>query len=241
MRRLSRYILSAAAFAGAAWAQTAPGAIQGKVLNTDGKPVPRASLYYGRTGRTKGKAFASVLPPVLSAKAGLDGSFTLPNLAPGGWIVCAEAAGYLDPCHWSTAPAFNVAAGQTISNATVAMDQAYTLQIRVNDPQGFLASEGKAAEAVLQIGVHARSGAFQRATLAGKDAGGRNYAVTIPLKAPANLFVSGGAFQLKDNVGAQVDNHGRLTAVSAPDPGKGGDGPQGPLPLAFTVTGLGKP
>jgi hypothetical protein len=112
------------AFAGSILAQTTPGTVQGKVLSPDGKPIPRASIYYGRSGRVKGKAAASVLPPVLSAKAGLDGSFTLANLTPGGWIVCVEAGGYLNPCHWSTAPAFTVASGQTISNATVHMDQA---------------------------------------------------------------------------------------------------------------------
>ena len=66
---------------------------------------------YGRSGRTKGKAASSVLPPVLSVKAGLDGSFTLPNLAPGGWLVCAEASkppsvkgvsGTRKPAVWST-------------------------------------------------------------------------------------------------------------------------------------------
>jgi hypothetical protein len=55
--------------------------------------------------------------------------------------------------------------------------------------------------AVLQIGVQAPSGAFQRATLAGKDSTGRNYTVAIPLKAAANLFVSGPA-------GAQMEPGG---------------------------------
>ena len=239
MRRLLSFIVYAAASAGVARAQTVPGAIQGRVLSADGKPIARASLYYGRSGRTKGKAAASVLPPVLSVKAGLDGSFALPNLAPGGWIVCAEAAGYLKPCHWSTAPAFTIAAGQTIANATVHMDQAYTFQIRIKDPQALLANEAKVAGAVLQIGVQAPSGAFQRASLAGKDSSGRNYTVAIPLKTAANLFVSGGAFQLNDDSGFQVANHGKVTPVTAPDPSK--TGAAGPVPLSFTVTGLGKP
>ena len=114
MRYRSGWISAAAilAWAGCLPAQTTPGAIQGKVLSADGKPIPRATIYYGRGGHSKAKAAASVLPPILSAKAGLDGSFTLQNLSPGGWIVCAEASGYLDPCHWSAAPAFTVAAGQ---------------------------------------------------------------------------------------------------------------------------------
>ena len=221
--------------AGMILAQT-PGAIQGKVLSADYKPIARASIYYGRSGRAKGKATASVLPPVLSAKAGFDGSFTLPNLPPGGWIVCAEAGGYLNPCHWSTAPAFTVAAGQTISNATIYMDQAYTLQIRINDPQGLLVNEGKVAGAVLQIGLKAPSGAFQRATLAAKDSSGRSYILSIPLKAAANLFVSGGAFQLNDNAGLQLANSGKLTPVAAPETGN--PNAAQPLPVAFTITGL---
>jgi len=227
------------ASAGSILAQTTPGSIQGKVLSADGKPIPRAAIYYGRSGRTKGKAAASVLPPVLSAKAGLDGSFTLPNLTPGGWIVCAEAAGYLNPCHWSTAPAFTVAAGQTVPNAVVHMDQAYTLQIRISDPQGLLANEGKVPGAVLHLGVQAPSGAFQRATLAGKDSSGRSYTLAVPLKTAANLFVSGGAFQLNDDSGLQLAKNGKVTPVIAPGAGKPGAAPS--APLGFTITGLTRP
>jgi hypothetical protein len=228
------------AFAGSILSQTTPGIIQGKVLTADGKPIPRATIYYGRSGRVKGKAAAGVvLPPVLSAKAGFDGSFTLANLTPGGWIVCAEAPGYLNPCHWSTAPAFTVLSGQTVSNAAVHLDQAYTLQIRIKDPQGLLANDGKVAGAVLQIGVQAPSGAFQRATLAGKDSTGRNYTVAIPLKTAAKLFVSGGAFQLNDDSGSQVARNGKVTPLAAPDAGKPGAAP--PAPLGFTITGLTRP
>lgn len=227
------------ACAATAWTQTAPGAIQGTILSADGKPLPRATLYYGRTGRAKGKAAASVLPPVLSVKAGLDGRFTLSNLPPGGWTVCVEAAGHLNPCHWSTAPAFTVSAGQTISNTVVRLDAAYTLHIRVRDPQGLMANEGKAAGAVLQIGVHAPSGAFQRAVLADRSPDGRGYTVAIPLRAAAKLFVSGGAFQLNDDAGLPLSKSGKLTQVTPPDVSKAGA--LGPPPLGFTITGLGKP
>jgi hypothetical protein len=210
------------------------------VLSVGGKPVARATLYYGRSGRAKGKAAASVLPPVLSVKAGLDGRFTLANLAPGAWTVCVEAAGHLDPCHWSTAPSFIVSAGQTISNVNVLLEQAYLLHIRINDPQGLLANEGKAAGVLLQIGVNAPSGAFQRAVLAGKDSKGREYTVAIPVRAAAKLFVAGGAFQLNDEAGLQVSRSGKLTQVTAPDISKGA-GTAAPPPLTFTVTGLGKP
>jgi len=240
MRYRSGFIAVAVlASASAVMAQTTPGSIQGKVLSADGKPIPRASIYYGRSGRVKGKAAAgAVLPPVLSAKAELDGSFTLPNLLPGGWIVCAEATGYLNPCHWSTAPAFTVGSGQTISNAAVHMDQAYQYQVRINDPQGLLANEGKAAGSVLQIGVQAPSGALQRAPSVVKDSTGRTYTIAIPLKAAVNLFVSGGAFQLNDSSGLQLEKGGRVTQVTAPAPTSAtAAGP----PLAFTVTAWGKP
>lgn len=228
------------AFAGGIAAQTTPGTIQGKVLTADGKPIPRANIYYGRSGRVRGKASAgAVLPPVLSAKAGLDGSFTLSNLTPGGWIVCVEAAGYLNPCHWSTAPAFTLAAGQTISNAAVRLDQAYAFQIRVKDPQGLLANEGRVTGAVLHIGVHSPSGAFQRATLVGKDSAGRSYTVAIPLKAAATLFVSGGAFQLNDDSGLPVDKGGKAASINATSAGQPGAAAQNAL--SFTIAGLTRP
>jgi hypothetical protein len=168
----------------------------------------------------------------------MDGRFTLSNLPPGGWTVCAEAAGYLNPCHWSTAPAFTVRAGQTVSNAAVRLDQAYILQVRINDPQGLLANEGKAAGAFLRIGVITPSGAFRRANPGGRNAKSRDYTVAIPLRSGARLFVSGGAFQLNDDVGFQVAKSGRMTQVTAPDPAKAGSAAP---PLSFTVTGLGKP
>jgi hypothetical protein len=235
-------LIAAAILASAAGAlgQTTPGAIQGKVVSADGKPIPRASIYYGRTGRTKGKASASVLPPVLSAKAGLDGSFSLPNLTPGGWIVCVEAPGYLNPCHWSTAPAFTIGAGQTVSNAAIHMDPAQTLQVRIKDPQGLLANEGKVPGAALHIGIQAPSGVFQRATSAGNDSNGRNYTVAIPAKAAANLFVSGGAFQLNDDSGLPVSKNGKVTSVIAPDPNGRSNAAQ-QVALGFTITGLTRP
>ena len=224
---------------GIVWPQSTPGVIQGTVLSADGKPIPRANLYYGRTAPAKGKAAGTVLPPVLSAKAGLDGRFTLSNLPPGGWTVCAEAAGYLNPCHWSTAPAFTVGAGQAVSNAAIRLDQAYALRIHIDDPLGLLANEGKAAGAFLQIGVHAPSGAFQRAHLAAKKGTVREYAVAIPLRAAAKLFVSGGAFQLNDDAGSKVAGNGRMTQVTAPDLNRAGGA--APPAISFTITGLGKP
>ena len=224
---------------GIVWPQSTPGVIQGTVLSADGKPIPRANLYYGRTAPAKGKAAGTVLPPVLSAKAGLDGRFTLSNLPPGGWTVCAEAAGYLNPCHWSTAPAFTVGAGQAVSNAAIRLDQAYALRIHIDDPLGLLANEGKAAGAFLQIGVHAPSGAFQRARLAARNNAGRDYTVAIPLHAAAKLFVSGGAFQLNDDAGLPLARGGKLTQVTAPGLNKAGSAT--PPPLGFTVTGLGRP
>jgi hypothetical protein len=223
----------------AGWSQVSPGTIQGTVLSADRRPIPRATVYYGRSGRSKGNAAASVLPPVLTLKAGLDGTFTLPNLSPGGWTVCIEARGYVNPCHWSAAPSFNVTAGHTVANADIRLDEAYTLQIRINDPHGFLANEGKSPGGPLRIGVHAPSGAFQHAMLWRADTKGRDYSVVIPLKSAAKLFVSGGAFQLNDDAGVALSKNGKLTQLLAPDSSKVAAGEI--LPLQFTVTGLGKP
>ena len=116
------------------------------------------------------------------------------------------------------------------------MDQAFLLQIHVSDPQGLLAKESSNA---INIGVHAASGAFQRASLTSRDGKSRDYTVAIPLHGAAKVFVSGGAFQLNDNSGAQVSKGGKLTQVTAPETGKAGVA--GPAGLGYTVTGLGKP
>ena len=212
--------------------------IQGTALSAAGKPLPRASIYYARTSPVKGKTTGAVLPPVLSAKAGWDGSFTLSNLPPGSWTVCVEVVGYLDPCHWSTAPTFLVSAGQSSLKAEVRLEQAFLLYIHVNDPQGLLANEGKAAGALLQIGIHAPSGAFQRANIAARDRKGRDYTVAMSPYAAARLFVHGGSFQLNDDTGSQIAKGGKITQVAAPDTNKTGVVSQ--APLSFTVTGFGK-
>src|SRR5262249_15796056 len=124
-------------------------------------------------------------------------------------------------------------------NAVIRLDQAYALRIRIHDPLGLLTNEGKAAGASLLIGVHAPSGAFQRARLAGKNNTSREYTVGIPLRAAAKLFVSAGTFQLNDDAGSQLPRSGRLTQVTAPDLSKAGTA--APPPLGFTVTGLGRP
>jgi hypothetical protein len=227
--------------AATAWAQAgSTAAIRGTVVSSEGKPIPYAAMVYGRAAADKPKATAAIVGPVLTARAASDGSFTLGNLAAGTWLVCVEADGFLDPCHWSFAPPrVTVAAGQTVTDTLVRLDPAYTLRVQIRDPQRLLANEGKAAGARLQIGVRTLSGMLQAATVSSNAPGERGYAVKAPVRSPVRLFVSGGSFGLSDASAAPVPANGKLTEVAAPDPSKA---KVGAVPsLSFTITSIGRP
>ncbi|MCC6231351.1 MAG: carboxypeptidase regulatory-like domain-containing protein [Verrucomicrobiales bacterium] len=223
------------------WAQAGPTAtIRGTVVSSEGKLIPHAALLYGRAAPEKPKATAAIVGPVLTARTASDGSFTLGNLAAGTWLVCVEADGHLDPCHWSFAPPrITVAAGQAVTNTLVRLDPAYTLRVQIRDPQRLLANEGKTAGARLRIGVRTLSGMLQAATLSSSSPGERGYAVTAPVRSPVRLFVSGGTFGLSDALAAPVPASGKLTDVAAPDPVKAKAGAV--APLTFIITSIGKP
>lgn len=229
------------ALAASAWAQAVPtGSIAGTVLSAEGKPLPRAVLVYGPAAPAKAKAIAAMRGPALAARTAADGSFTLAQLAPGNWLICVEAPGHLDPCHWSYAPpVIAVAAGQAARNTVIRLEAACTLHIQVKDPQRLLPNEGKAAAARLLIAARTPSGALHRASLSSNVAGERGYTVTVPARSPARVFVAGGSFQLQDGAAAPVPAAGRLVEVAPPDPAKAMAG--GAARLSFTVAGMGRP
>lgn len=214
-------------------AQTA--SISGVVLRLDGTGIGGVTLLYGRLAPAKPKAAAAMLAPISTATTGTNGSFVLQNLSAGTYLVCAEVAGFLNPCHWSsTPPTFLVNAGQSVSNAAIHLNPGHPLQVQINDPQGLLANEGKTSGAFLHIGVQAVSGVFQRAVLADSNATSRHYVITVPYDSPVNTLVSGGTFQLNDNAGVAIANTGKPTQVTVPSVGAAPT-------LVFSVAGIHAP
>jgi len=234
----ARFVFATVIFgltATAVYAQTAAtGAIRGTVVSPEGRPIPRSILLYGRSASPKPKAVAAITGPISTARTGSDGSFNLTGLATGSWLICVDASGYLDPCHWSfTPPVFTVAVGQAVQGALIRLDASYTLHVQVHDPQRLLVNEGKVAGDVLQIGARSLSGNIHPAALASSIPGERDYTVTVPLRAPAVLFISGGTFQLSDATAAPVASAGKLMEVAAPDLTKA----SASVPVGFTITG----
>jgi len=218
-------------------AQTSPsptGSIRGNLVASDGASLAGVTLQYGRLAPRNPKAGPAMLPPVLTVTTAAAGAFSLPNLAPATYLVCVQVRGgaYLDPCHWSANGAtFTVAAGETVTNAVLRVAKGYPLQVRVNDPQQTLASEGKVLGAHLQVGVWAPSGALLQGTFTPGDVTGRSYLVTVPFDQPVSVLVSGGAFRLSDSSGVPLAAAGKLTQVTVPSTGA-------PPSLLFGITGL---
>jgi hypothetical protein len=206
---------------GVAFAQ-APGSISGTLAGDDGKPL--AALV---------TAFA--IPPVhpsSSAKSGTNGAFTIGNLAPGTYQLCAEtgAAGYLDPCAWEPIPpTTQIAAGQVLAGYRLTAKKGTPLQVRVIDAAGLLTASpslpaGKGPSLVL--GVFTTNSLFHLLATTGKDAAGIHQQVTVPQNASVRLHISGQGLQIANSSGSAV-NSGVTTITTG----------AGPLPpIIYTVS-----
>jgi hypothetical protein len=175
------------------------------------------------------------------AESGANGTFTIGNLSPGSYHICADVkgGGYLDPCAWEPIlPTVQVAVGQTLSSYRLIAKKGTQLQVRVNDPAGVLSAtsssqSGKAAAPQLLVGVFTTRHMFQPLVVAAKDATGMTQQGTVPQGIPVSLHVSGQGVQITDGKGASLNSAGTLSTVQ----------PNGvTLPtITLTVTAAAKP
>lgn len=111
-RRFLATLLVAPALVATSLAGQSLGSISGTLTGNDGKPLAA-------------QVTANGVPPLRSsgnAKSGANGSFTISNLSPGAYNLCAEvgSAGYLDPCVWEPIPiVVRIAAGQALTGYQV--------------------------------------------------------------------------------------------------------------------------
>lgn len=219
----------------AALAQSPPGIIQGVVVGDDGKPISGARVY----AAVKSTSQRIKAPPTLATRAGNtvnaapDGTFTIPNLQPGSYILCAQTvvSGWLDPCQWAAVvPIVNLASGQSLSSQKVVMAKGAVIQIRINDPSKLLATTPGAIAHDVEVLALASNKAYYHARIASTDAAGRNHELTVPFEASQTLIVRSQQFALADARGAAMPASGHTEAVQASN-GKGTP------PIVFTVTG----
>jgi hypothetical protein len=199
-------------------AQT-PGVIQG-VIDDNSGPVVSPVHVLAVNPAIGGKSYTAV--------TNSNGAFSISGVAPGTYSICVQEPGgaHLDPCRWSTPVLIKVAAGQTVSNASVSAVKGTLLQVRVNDPGG-LWKAGSGKPEVL-IGVILPSSLFQPMRLASSDAGGKNFDVAIPAGTPVKMSVTAPHFAISDSQGLS------LGATVAPVQSSAG---QASLLLTYTITG----
>jgi hypothetical protein len=205
--------------AAAAIRAQAPGVIIGVIKDDSGVAV--SSVYVLAVNPTiGGKSYTGVTSS--------NGAFSISGVAPGTYSICVQEPGgaHLDPCHWSTPTKINVAAGQTVSNASISAVKGTLLQVRVNDPAG-LWKTGNGKPEVL-VGVILPSSLFQPMRLAYSDPMGRTYDLAIPAGTPVKMSVTAPHFAISGVGGLS------LGATAAPVQAAAG---QASLPLTYTITG----
>jgi hypothetical protein len=201
-------LVLAAAGSVAGRAQSVQGTISGVAQTPDGKPLASATVFaiiMSSPPRPLGQNSAL---PVLSTLSKNDGSFTISNVPPGSYRICARHIGlaFLDPCTWGTAPSVVVGNGnwdwpgqnvQTILGAK--------LHVHVDDLSGYLAKNvGKAAGAGLAMGVVSPQGFFPLA-ISDASANSRDYELLVPVNVTHNLRIMTTYFKLTNQANAPVD------------------------------------
>jgi hypothetical protein len=195
------------------------GVIQG-VIKDDSGPVASPVHVAAVNPAIGGKSYTAV--------TGSNGAFSISGVAPGTYSICVQEPGgaHIDACQWSTPVQIKVAAGQTVSNASILAVKGTLLQVRVNDPGG-LWKGGRGNPEVL-IGVILPSSLFRPMRLVSSDAGGKTFDVAIPSGTPVKMSVTAPHFAISDSQGLS------LGAVVAPVQAAAG---QASLPVTYTITG----
>jgi hypothetical protein len=203
-------LLTAALFATSLIGQSL-GIISGTLTGSDGKPLAAMVILNG-------------VPPLRasgSARSAANGTFTISNLSPGTYDICAQvaSAGYLDPCAWEPIPVrVQIVAGQSLAGYQLVANLGMPLQVRINDPSGVLSataplSAGQASPSLL-VGVFSARGLFQLLVTTSVDAGGRNMQIAVPQNAAARLYVGGQGVQITNASGTAINPAGTATTVT---------------------------
>jgi hypothetical protein len=196
------------------------GSLQGTLTANDGTVIAGAKTTANFTAPAKG--VLPLLGPTVtgllqdSAITASNGSFTLKNLIPGTYTICAQAASaaQIDPCHWSqTPPQVTVAAGQSVTGFKIAMAKGSILNIRVDDPQHYLLGKSSVPGTPhVLVGVYTTSGQFYPAYITAKDTTGTSYSVTVPLNTAVRYTVASKHVKLADSTGKAVPANGLTKA-----------------------------
>jgi len=210
-------------------AEAAPGtgSIQGLVLDAGtSKPIGGAIV-----------TAVSTTPPLFSqsGSAAADGSYQIQGLPAGTFALCAQAAtdGYLSSCDWGAKPpTVTLTSGQDSAGNQLTMKTGSILKVRVQDPTQSLSQKTLSGLGPdLVMGVFGPQSLFYPAHQAGKDAGGANYQLTIPLDTRVTFSIASQSLKLADSNGVELPNSSSQQAVQQ------STGNSNPPNLVYTIIG----
>jgi Carboxypeptidase regulatory-like domain len=177
----------------------------GKVIDDLGLPVSGAVV------TLTGSSINGPVPVAISnmTTSALDGTYTVPGLPPGPYVVCAtpQAKGLLDSCRWEAQTVFQLASTTSAPIATTQLKRGAVISIRVDDPLNALTavlSGGQVSN--LSIGVRTATGRFHAAYRASSDVLGYDYLLTVPSGISLNFQVITQHLLVKDLLGSVVSN-----------------------------------
>lgn len=192
------------------------GAIAGVVTDDSGKVVPHAMviayLRYSSSGETT--------PVLKSAESRSDGSFSIDELDPGSYLVCAELEGraLLNPCDWSAKPpAWNLAPGE-LARVNVTMEEGVFLHFRVHDDEKHIAKaklEGKPLK--YDLAVVTRRQSMRALQVTSADANGENLRCVVPKNSAVDYLASASEINLTDSRDADKIANGRRNTLRTQD------------------------
>src|SRR5260370_8330650 len=137
-------------------AQSPLGTISGTVYGPDTKPLAGTTVWANIVSPVPRPVDRSSTIPVLKTISASDGSYTLSNVPPGEYVVCARKADVttLNPCACGGPPLVQIDSTRLhMSGEAVWMVAGATLQVHLDDPGGLLAAHSGKPGATLILGL----------------------------------------------------------------------------------------
>jgi hypothetical protein len=199
-----------------ATSQTTQSSISGVVYGPDGKALGGTRVWANIISplpRPVDRNSSTI--PVLSTITARDGTFALPYVPAGDYVLCASnaAAAALNPCIWGGAPQVKIANGLNATGQAIRMAAGATLLVHLDDPGGLLPAHIGKEGASLIIGLGAPHG-FLPLPIVGITATSRDYQILVPSNSSPSLMISTQHFKLTDPAGVSISTPTYTTSVT---------------------------
>ena len=153
------------------------------VIGRNGLPVPSGALVSG------------------SVQTGADGTFSIPNLDPGTYYLCAHPSlvGQVSACEWlGPDSTVSIGAGQNVNGVSFNLLQGTIVTFNISDPNGKIVD---LADVPTNAGMLPLSGAnfdlgvfsgraYHKAARVSASATARTYQVTVPIDNSIRMFLN---------------------------------------------------